>query len=408
VSLLLCGIVTALWQLDRAQKKHSQAIVVAIMALVVVMDLGAWHRERAFFHHLYLPQNGFADTAQWLRDNTPEDARIAAWTAGQLGQYSERSVINMEGLVADRELYKTYDSMDPAQYMYEKKITHVANHYPDFENGLTWPGMKRPDWVEIDTYPPSLNMLWDALTVPDITRGARYTRWGWNVFWAHRYRPLWDYPEAFKVVYKQRTQMTSIYIFEVDRIALQSAIAARAMLSPISLAKIYPFEAEENMSGEAVRAVLYLPRSSVYAVTGERLEWDVEVPFVQPGNYQVYALMRPGIRGTTATATLGDETYSVNVEENKEGGWRMIPLLETAVPLKTHKITLSITGLSSEPFDINTREETAAYMDQWFVVEESAIPQFESASSNLLTWMNREPHIPLDPDPTPPRMPTDF
>jgi hypothetical protein len=70
------------------------------------------------------------EAAFWVRDNLPEDAVIGAWNAGQMGFFSERRVVNLDGLINNREFLDTV-LQHPTQlrrYMQSKGIRYLADY----------------------------------------------------------------------------------------------------------------------------------------------------------------------------------------------------------------------------------------------------------------------------------------
>lgn len=405
-ALLCCGFLAITGVVSFFHLQWGKPLALLMLALIIAMDLSAWKRERAIKKNLYLPQNAIADTAEWLKKNTPQDALIGSWTAGQVGQSSQRRVINLEGLVADAKVLATFDNMDMGLYFLDMKIDYVTNHFPDFQDGLWSPGSQRPDWVDMETWHPSISALWKILTHTKITWGETYTRWGWNVFWAHRYRPFWDYPEAFTVVYKRRAQHSAVYVFAVNHEKLKSAIEYRYGVAAIAPRIAHTFEAEHGVMGEEVRAPLYLPRSSVYAVTGTNLQWQYDLP--DDGEFKVYALLRPSVNGIDCEFNCNGINYLLTQPASQKINWMLFPITQDYENVPDGKLSIKAASLMGA-FNADTREETATFIDQFIVLEKGLDEkEFSRETDQLLSWMNREPHIPLDPDPIPPRIPTDF
>ena len=68
--------------------------------------------------------------ARWIRENTPPDAIIGAWNAGQLGYFSDRRVVNLDGLINSKR-YLELVLRNPAYfrtYMQETGITYLADY----------------------------------------------------------------------------------------------------------------------------------------------------------------------------------------------------------------------------------------------------------------------------------------
>jgi len=66
--------------------------------------------------------------AEWLRQKTPEDARIGSWNAGLLGYFSHRAVVNLDGLVNDRRYFEdVVVGRDLDGYLRREGITYLAD-----------------------------------------------------------------------------------------------------------------------------------------------------------------------------------------------------------------------------------------------------------------------------------------
>ena len=79
------------------------------------------------------------EAAMWIRKNLPPDAKIGVWNSGYIGYFSQRNVINLDGLINGRELYE-YLKVKNGEYQYilDKKIEYISDYYfnnePDFKN----------------------------------------------------------------------------------------------------------------------------------------------------------------------------------------------------------------------------------------------------------------------------------
>lgn len=70
------------------------------------------------------------EAARWIRENTPQDAIIGAWNAGQLGYFSGRRVVNLDGLINSKR-YLELVLRNPAYfraYMREIGISYLADY----------------------------------------------------------------------------------------------------------------------------------------------------------------------------------------------------------------------------------------------------------------------------------------
>jgi hypothetical protein len=88
------------------------------------------------------------DDALWLRDNTDPSAVVAAFNAGIIGFYSERTVINLDGKVNSLAYYRTVvraRKERPAErerilleYLKENHVEYVADRFDVDRKGFPW------------------------------------------------------------------------------------------------------------------------------------------------------------------------------------------------------------------------------------------------------------------------------
>jgi hypothetical protein len=70
-----------------------------IAAAIIFTVYGPSQSERWVDRRALPHRSNMLEGAYWLRDNTPEDARVSAFNAGIFGYFSERDVINLDGVV---------------------------------------------------------------------------------------------------------------------------------------------------------------------------------------------------------------------------------------------------------------------------------------------------------------------
>jgi len=113
--LLMCSIVGGLFV--------SRFPDVGLWALVLVALRVGWRALSSS------PTSAMDATAgQWLEGNTPKEGRIGSWTAGAIGYFSHRHVMNLDGLVNDASYFRTvYLDHDLDGYLEREGITWVAD-----------------------------------------------------------------------------------------------------------------------------------------------------------------------------------------------------------------------------------------------------------------------------------------
>jgi len=86
------------------------------------------------------------DAALWIAENSPPDSVFAAWNAGQLGFFSDRTFINLDGLINDVDYYERVlrGSLPLADYLAENKVDYIVDYsiyhpVPDYPVVKTFP-----------------------------------------------------------------------------------------------------------------------------------------------------------------------------------------------------------------------------------------------------------------------------
>jgi hypothetical protein len=79
------------------------------------------------------------DAALWIEANSPPDTVFAAWNAGELGFFSNREFINLDGLINNVEYYQRvlHGSMPLKDYLAENRVDYIVDYQiydslPDF------------------------------------------------------------------------------------------------------------------------------------------------------------------------------------------------------------------------------------------------------------------------------------
>ena len=75
--------------------------------------------------------------AFWVRDTLPADAVGASWSAGVLAYFSERPIVNLDGLINSREYYQAMRENRAAQFAVGQGVDFVFDMFPVPESGDT-------------------------------------------------------------------------------------------------------------------------------------------------------------------------------------------------------------------------------------------------------------------------------
>lgn len=101
--------------------------VAALLGVFVVAHI--WNGVRPFvvqepprLHNRRLP------VMEWMRTHLPADARIGAWNAGQLGYFSDRTIVNLDGLVNDEAYLRRLVNRAPVRdYLEAEGIQYLID-----------------------------------------------------------------------------------------------------------------------------------------------------------------------------------------------------------------------------------------------------------------------------------------
>jgi hypothetical protein len=84
--------------------------------------------------------------ALWIAENSPPDTVFAAWNAGQLGFFSNRTVINLDGVINNVDYYERvlHGSTSLTEYLIENNVDFIVDYatydsIPDFPVVHTFP-----------------------------------------------------------------------------------------------------------------------------------------------------------------------------------------------------------------------------------------------------------------------------
>ena len=122
-------ITLALFSVELAERKRwSERVIVAGASAIVVTAVGLW-----WFGE---PPNNLAQTryaaGKWIDANLERDAVLGSFNAGQLGYFSNRSVVNLDGLINNVTYFENVlQDESPevlAAYMDRMGIDYVADH----------------------------------------------------------------------------------------------------------------------------------------------------------------------------------------------------------------------------------------------------------------------------------------
>ena len=94
-------------------------LLVAVPFMTVLRTMG----YPVAVHSPYLVYRG----AQWLHNETEPDTIAAAWNAGIIGYYSNRTVINLDGLINSPDYYQRIQKDGLDQYLLDEGVDYIVD-----------------------------------------------------------------------------------------------------------------------------------------------------------------------------------------------------------------------------------------------------------------------------------------
>jgi len=80
-------------------------------------------------------RNNKYKSAQWVKNNIPIESNIASWDCGIFSFFSERPIINLDGLINSRNYYENY--LKPKQlhsYLQKREVDYLINQFDPDDN----------------------------------------------------------------------------------------------------------------------------------------------------------------------------------------------------------------------------------------------------------------------------------
>jgi hypothetical protein len=86
------------------------------------------------------------DAALWIAENSSPDTVFASWNSGQLGFFSNRTFINLDGVINNVDYYERvlHGSTPLADYLIENNVDFIVDY--DTYNSI-------PDLPVVNTFP---------------------------------------------------------------------------------------------------------------------------------------------------------------------------------------------------------------------------------------------------------------
>jgi len=129
---IMTGSLIGLFVFERARlaKKALAALKLAPIGfslIVFALAIYMFARSINFASSLYVARY---NAAQWIAQNTPPDTIFAAWNAGQLSFFSNRTFINLDGLINNSDYYERVlrGSVPLSDYLTENKVAYIVDY----------------------------------------------------------------------------------------------------------------------------------------------------------------------------------------------------------------------------------------------------------------------------------------
>lgn len=116
---------------------------VGFSLLIFAVSLYMFARSINFTSKLYTTRY---HVAKWLAQNSPPDTIFASWNAGQLGYFSDRTFINLDGVINNIDYYQRVlrGSIPLTDYLSENEVDYIV----DYDSYASI-----PDFLVVHTFP---------------------------------------------------------------------------------------------------------------------------------------------------------------------------------------------------------------------------------------------------------------
>lgn len=145
---ILTGTLLALFAFGNTRLvKHASGILkwvpVGLSVAIVAVAIYMFARSINFTSTLYVARY---DAALWIAENSPPDTVFASWNAGQLGYFSNRTFINLDGVINSVDYYERVllGPVSLTDYLSENNVEYVVDY--DTYDSL-------PDMPVVHTFP---------------------------------------------------------------------------------------------------------------------------------------------------------------------------------------------------------------------------------------------------------------
>ena len=129
---IITGSLLALFTFERIKLTNQPFNIlkwapVGLSLVIFAVAIYMFARSLNFTSKLYVARY---NAALWIAENSPPDAVFAAWNAGQLGFFSNRTFINLDGLINNVDYYERVlrGPVPLADYLTENKVDYIVDY----------------------------------------------------------------------------------------------------------------------------------------------------------------------------------------------------------------------------------------------------------------------------------------
>lgn len=120
-------------------------IIIPLRVCFLLIGVNCFFNTPYYLYKYPQPHDSYI-AANWIRENLPKDCTIGVWDAGIVGYFSERNVVNLDGLINGVELYEYRENgKGVIQYIIDNKLDYIGNTFhtrPYLLNSILAPGLE--------------------------------------------------------------------------------------------------------------------------------------------------------------------------------------------------------------------------------------------------------------------------